>query len=295
MKLKLTEIYNNEILIPEFWDKFQSELIIDEEAVVGITNLIQSANDLVFKKFNITPNDRQYFIAGSAILYIYPQLKDVFQITKPLGDLDIVIPNKQLWLNAGLQNELNAGVYEPNKDIEVFDIWKPSKAIEGAGKEVIDSKTRPTNQILSEAVQINGYYFMPLQDVIAYKVALSRPKEKEFVDLIYKLEKNEITKQKFLHDLINGIGKDNTRILLNKIKEDVNPNIGHEANETILNQGQIKHFRQVFAQNPNAHKKAIETLNSIEKNGGKASHRQMVVLMNHKRGITSPKGYHPKN
>ena len=62
-----------------------------------------------------------------------------------------------------------------------------------------------------------------------------------------------------------------------------------------LSSGQIKHYRQIFKLNPNLNKKAIQVLNLIEKNGGKASERQMTVLTNAKKGISGPKGYHYKN
>jgi GNAT superfamily N-acetyltransferase len=63
----------------------------------------------------------------------------------------------------------------------------------------------------------------------------------------------------------------------------------------VLNAGQIKHYGQVFKLNPKLNKKAIQILNSIEKNGGKASERQMVVLKNAKIGKGGTEGYHSKN
>ena len=64
---------------------------------------------MIFKKFRILPNNKSYFIAGSARLYLYPKLRDAFGLTGTIGDLDLVIPNEQLWVNAGLQEELKNG------------------------------------------------------------------------------------------------------------------------------------------------------------------------------------------
>lgn len=290
--MKLLEVYNKEIFLPEFWDKFQAEMVLDEAPNSGLVNLLGMANELIFKKFKINPSDKKYFIAGSGILYAYQELRDAFNLSGNIGDLDIIIPDKELWVNAGLEKEWNNGVYRPNGNdsIEVFNVWDPRKVKDAYG----NLNVRSTDEIMTKLVKINGYYFMGLQDVIDYKVALNRDKEREIVNLAYQYSNGKISKKVFLRTIAKTIGMDKTKELFRNVKEDFGGK-AHEANETILNQGQIKHFRQVFAQNPNAHKKAIEILNSIEKNGGKASHRQMVVLMNHKKGITGPQGYHPKN
>lgn len=188
--MKLSNIYFKEFTLKEFCNNIEEEYSITEGPSEDLNNLIQSANKLIFSKFKIKPSDRVYFIAGSARLYIHQEIRDLFKLVNPLGDLDIVIPNKEIWSKAGLEKEYNNnGIYRPKEDdrIEAFNIWDPSKA----GGQYSDVSVRPTNEILSNSNNIYGYYFMSLYDVIDYKISLNRTKEKEVVDLITRYNKSD--------------------------------------------------------------------------------------------------------
>ena len=180
--MRLSEIYIKEFFLKEFWGNV-SEDLLSEVDTSGINALLSKADELVFKKFRILPNNKSYFIAGSARLYLYPKLRDAFGLSGTIGDLDLVIPNEQLWVNAGLQEELQkGGIYRPTSDgsVEAFTIWDPSKA----GGSYADVKVRSTNEILASADLIDGYYYMSMADVADYKTKLSRDKEQEVVNLI---------------------------------------------------------------------------------------------------------------
>jgi len=216
--MRLSEIYIREFFLKEFWGNI-SEDLLNEVDTSGIEPLLVKADELIFKKFGIVPNNKSYFIAGSARLYIYPKLRDAFELSGDIGDLDIVIPNEEFWVNAGLTEELkNGGIYRPTQDgsIEAFTIWDPSKA----GGSYASVKVRPTNEILADADLINGYYYMNMADVADYKTKLSRDKEQEVVNLInsYKESNNE-DKYSFLKLIVKAIGLDNTKEFLSGIKK----------------------------------------------------------------------------
>lgn len=208
--MRIFETYAKENILREFWNQLQEELLTEENS--ALNDLLERANELVFNKFNIRPNDKVYFIAGSARLYLYPKLREAFDLKGEIGDLDIVIPNKELWINAGLEGNWNRnGIYRPTQDgsIEVFNVWDPSKA----GEEFADTKVRSTNAILIDANQINGYYFMSLGDIIDYKMSLNREKEQEVVNLITQYQQSNYEDRKtFLRKIAKLIG-------LNKTKE----------------------------------------------------------------------------
>ena len=216
--MRLNEIYIREFFLREFWGNV-SEDLLSEVDTTSINNLLRIADELIFKKFRILPNNRSYFIAGSARLYLYPNLRDAFGLEGTIGDLDLVIPNTELWLKAGLQEELqNGGIYRPTQDgsVEAFTVWDPSKA----GGSYADVSVRSTNEILANADLIDGYYYMSMSDVADYKTKLSRDKEQEVVNLInYYKESNTGDKRSFLRLIIKAIGLNNTKEFLSGIKK----------------------------------------------------------------------------
>ena len=216
--MRLSEIYIKEFFLKEFWGEVSKDLL-DEVDSAGINILLTRADELIFKKFRILPTNKSYFIAGSARLYLYPKLREAFGLDGTIGDLDVVIPNEELWVNAGLQEELQkGGIYRPTQDgaIEAFTIWDPSKA----GGTYADVSVRPTSAILADADEINGYYYMSMSDVADYKTKLSREKEQEVVNLInqYK-ESNTEDKHSFLRQIINAIGLNNAKEFLGGIRK----------------------------------------------------------------------------
>lgn len=214
--MKLSEIFLKEVILKEFWQELEEDFSGYDE---NLKRLLSQSQSLIFDKFQINPRDKQYFIGGSARLFLFPKLKEAFNLTGDIGDLDIIIPNKQLWYNAGLEREWNAnGIYRPTSDgsIEVFNIWDPSKA----GGAYANVQVRSTNEIMNSSSFINGYWFMSLTDVMDYKTSLNRDKEKEVVELIDKYRvSNEIDKQTFLRKMISVIGLDNTKEFIDIIKK----------------------------------------------------------------------------
>jgi len=216
--MRLSEIYIKEFFLKEFWGNI-SEDLLSEVDTTGIEPLLRRADELIFKKFRILPINRSYFIAGSARLYLYPKLREAFGLEGTIGDLDIVIPNEKIWIEAGLQDELNkGGIYRPTQDgsVEAFTIWDPSKA----GGSYSDVSVRSTSEILADADEINGYFYMSMADVADYKTKLSREKEQEVVNLInqYKESSTE-DKHSFLRQIIHTIGLNNAREFLTGIRK----------------------------------------------------------------------------
>jgi hypothetical protein len=214
--MRLSEIYIKEIVLNEFWKEIGENMVAGYDP--GLNRLLDSAQTIIFDKFKIEPKDKQYFIAGSARLFIFPKLKDAFGLTGNIGDLDIVIPNKELWINAGLEKEWNAnGIYRPTSDgsIEAFNIWDPSKA----GGTYADVQVRSTAEVMNDCSFINGYWFMSLMDVMDYKTSLNRDKEKQVVELIDKYRvSNNVDKQTFLRRIVKLIGLEDTKRFIDAIK-----------------------------------------------------------------------------
>lgn len=216
--MRLNEIYIREFFLREFWGNV-SEDLLSEVDTSGINHLLSIADELIFKKFRILPNNRSYFIAGSARLYLYPKLRDAFGLEGEIGDLDLVIPNTELWVKAGLQEELQkGGIYRPTQDgsVEAFTVWDPSKA----GGSYADVSVRSTSEILANTDLIDGYYYMSMSDVTDYKTKLSRDKEQDVVNLInYYKESNTGDKRTFLRLIIKAIGLNDTKEFLSGIKK----------------------------------------------------------------------------
>lgn len=214
--MRLSEVYNR-FIIGGFWDNLENELLLDED-VSGLTDLISDANELIFKKFKIQPSERKYSIVGSARLHLYPTLREAFGLSNTIGDLDLVIPDRKLWVAAGLESEYNnGGIYRPegNDQIEVFTEWAPQKA----GEQYADVNVRPTAEIIKSSTMINGYYFMSFQDIIDYKISMDRDKEQEIVNLIRAYqESGSNNKKNFLRKMAKIIGITKTKEFLGNIK-----------------------------------------------------------------------------
>jgi hypothetical protein len=200
--MKLSKLYQETLNEGNVWKQLESILNNSKTLLEGfgggLDDLLKESNTVIFDKFNIKPNVKGiYFIAGSAALYLYPELIDEInaldkehQMPKVAGDLDIVIPDAQVWVNAGLGEYAKIGIYRPyqlkppttNMNIEAFTIWEPSKA----GGEYANVSVRTSSEILGDATLVGGYYFMSLQDVFEYKYKMGRDKEKAIRILIDK-------------------------------------------------------------------------------------------------------------
>lgn len=212
MKISSSTYIREEILpnILELLDK-QFKGSINESIDPALSKLLDTADKRVFEKFGIDPLEKKYFIAGSARLHLDTKLKDVFGINEPLGDLDIIIPDRNLWVNAGLEEEYDTnGIYNvPGTVIEVFAEWKPQVA---DPKKFKDQNVRSTQEILKSANLNQGYYYMALKDIVDYKTILSREKEKQIVTAIKAfLDGSGGDKVNILRKIIGILGINNAK------------------------------------------------------------------------------------
>lgn len=199
--MKLSKLYQETLNEDNVWKKLESILkngeTLTEGLGGGLEPLLKEANIVIFEKFKINPKDKVYFISGSARLYLYPDLiaelnkMDANNFPLHVGDLDLVIPNKQLWENAGLGEFLKNGIYRPYQlnppatkmNIEAFTVWAPNRT---PGYENIE--IRSEQEIFNDLEQFEGYWFMGIQDVIDYKDKMKRDKEIALSELIKQYE-----------------------------------------------------------------------------------------------------------
>ena len=220
MPMKLRELYIESVM-QRFYQSLREDYALTE--ISGkLAKLLSQADELVFDKFGIDPKDHVYFIAGSARLYLYPDVITAFKVPGEIGDLDMVIPDKQLWINAGLADEYAAGVYEPVKDsIVVYTKWDPRKA----GEQYADVKVASDEDILKRADLVQGYWFMDFVDIFDYKTKLSRDKESEFLKLMRRyFDSDARARAGILLKIIRLIGVENAREFLDM------PDIGKTRN-----------------------------------------------------------------
>jgi len=211
--MKLKEILVKEVLLKEFCEHLEKTSIT--ESVQGkLAKLLDESKNLVFEPFGITNKDPKYFIAGSARLYLYPQLAEILNL-KEVGDLDMVVPGNKEWEHAWnynkqnpnpeiKTNELEKGIWRPTADdsIEAFTRWAPNVIKPKDGR---DFSVRDTSTILAESIKqpIGGYFFMSLYDIMDYKLNLNRPKEQAITKYLLDFQKassseKEQIKQKVL-------------------------------------------------------------------------------------------------
>lgn len=226
--MNLTEIYDR-LKIDEFWKQVEVSYMSGDVSIPPrLKSLLNDADTLVFEKFNINPSDKVYFIAGSARLHLEPKLKRTFTLKGDIGDLDMVIPDKKIWekaLKSGtipkdevIFDESKGYAYRPkaNKIVEVFSVWNPAYG----GEEYADTKVRSGGEILNDAVDKGGYYFMSIGDVIDYKLKMNREKEKDVVNLINKFRQAPDTKENMAHffkKLVDIVGEKETKTLIDRI------------------------------------------------------------------------------
>jgi len=193
--MQLKEIYIREVYLKKFCEDLEDSLQLTEEINnSALTDLLKQAETTIFPRFGMKSSEpNKYFIAGSARLHLYPQLTSILNDT--IGDLDIVIPGQKEWdyLNQYLsknnlpsnKEELANHIYRP-KDapkLEAFDIWDPSKVDSVKFKDTTFTST-PTLLRTSGRKPVGGYYFMPLYDIVDYKMKLARTKEAGVTSLL---------------------------------------------------------------------------------------------------------------
>ena len=227
--MRLFEIYVKNILLENVFELLENEVEDDEEMDSSLSGLLERAKTLIFDEFGIDPSKKEYFISGSARLYLSKELRDTFNLTASIGDLDIVIPNKKLWdklttkknselkrlknykkslksenkdLDTAIHNltniieNLKRGIYRPTDDgsVEAFLVWDPSIA----GKQYEGMTFRGSNDILQDSKFKKGYYFMPIRDVVEYKFKLNREKEQDVVKLVNQYRESSPQEKKVI-------------------------------------------------------------------------------------------------
>ena len=244
--MKLFDIYIKDILLESVFELLENDISDDDEMDSSLKNLLDSANSLIFDEFGIKPSERKYFVAGSSRLYLSKELRDTFNLTSSIGDLDIVIPDKKIWNNlinkkikelsklttyrkklktqnknldtaiSNLTNiieNLKRGIYRPTNDnsIEAFQVWLPG---------IVDKKyegmsVRESNVILSDSKFKQGYYFMPIRDVVEYKFKLNRDKEQDVVKLVNQYRQSSPQEKRVIvKKIISLFGIEEARKLL---------------------------------------------------------------------------------
>jgi len=213
--MQLTSLYI-EILHERLWKSVTSELLV--EASPGLKTLLQLADEHVFKPMGIAPTDNVYFIAGSARIYLQPDIIASFKIDRKIGDLDIVIPGQEYWANAGKEAEYDAGAWEfevNGKELSVFTKWDPRKSDE----LVRDYDVASTSDILNRADLVDGHWFMDFADIADYKMRLNREKEQQFVGLYTSyMNSSPMKRGMVLRKIVNAIGLDSARQFLDMTK-----------------------------------------------------------------------------
>ena len=259
--MNLTEVYNR-LIIDNFWRNLEVSYMSESAKIPPkLAGLLSSANELVFKKFGISSSDKNYFIAGSGRLHLDSLVKQIFKLKGDVGDLDVVIADKGVWSKAVMMGKLNLeevyinncskcgsgwqtikslqesnvdenGImelinegnsnlaYRPKEDksIEVFDKWNPALA----GGEYASTKVRSTKEINHDAVNVGGYRFMNIGDVLDYKLKMNRDKEAAIVNLI-----NEFRAARF--------DDKNVKVFFKKLAE-------------IVGEEEVDNFRKVMSQ-----------------------------------------------
>jgi len=195
--MNLEEIYLREIYLRKFCEDLDESLNLTEEINnPALLDLLQQAEKTIFTRFGINSSEpKKYFIAGSARLHLYPQLATILNDT--IGDLDIVIPGEEEWdyLKNYLKTEklpyneklVDNYIYRPEDatKIEAFKEWDPKKIDPIKYK---DAEFTPTSTLLktSSRKPVGGYYFMPLFEIVDYKMKLGRTKEEGVTNLLAK-------------------------------------------------------------------------------------------------------------
>ena len=212
--IKLAPLYI-ESLHEQLWQSVKTDLLT--EASSKLQTLLKLADKHVFGPMGIDPKDQVYFIAGSARIFLYPDLLSSVNINRQIGDIDIVVPDRKYWENAGKEDLYSKGweIEVDGKELSVFSYWDPRKGADQA----VDYQVADTKDILNRADLINGHWFMDFADIIDYKMRLGREKEEQFVKLFMQY-KNSSPQQRavILRQIINTIGLSNAKQFLDMTK-----------------------------------------------------------------------------
>jgi len=211
---KLAPLYI-ESLHEELWQSAKSDLLTEVSS--KLQTLLDLADKHIFAPMDIDPKEHAYFIAGSARIFLYPELIKAVKIDRTIGDIDIVIPDKKYWKNAGKEDLYNKGwEFEVDgKELSVFSSWDPRLGADQA----LDYNVASTSDILSRADLIDGHWFMDFADIIDYKMRLGREKEEQFVQLFMRYKNSSPQERSvILRRIIKVIGRKEAEQFLDMTK-----------------------------------------------------------------------------
>ena len=212
--IKLKSLYI-ESLHEQLWQSVKHDLLTEVSS--KLQTLLDLADEHVFNPMGIDTKDQVYFIAGSARIFLYPDLISAVNINRQIGDIDIVVPDRKYWKNAGKEDLYNKGweIKVDGKELSVFSSWDPRLGADQA----MDYQVADTNDILKRADQLKGHWFMDFADIIDYKMRLGREKEEQFVKLFMRY-KNSSPQERavVLRRIINTIGFENAKQFLDMTK-----------------------------------------------------------------------------
>jgi hypothetical protein len=226
--IKLKSLYI-ESLHEQLWQSVKHDLLTEAsstEAPSKLQTLLDLADKHVFEPMGIDPKDKVYFIAGSARIFLYPELIKSVNIDRDIGDIDIVVPNIKYWEKArkhfSWENAKKEKLYNEGwefkvdgKSLSVFSSWDPRKGADQA----LNYQVADTKDILNRADLIDGHWFMDFADIIDYKMRLGRKKEEQFVKLFMQYKNASLQKRAvILRRIIRLIGYEEAKQFLDMTK-----------------------------------------------------------------------------
>ena len=240
--MKLFEAYNK-ALLNEFLESYEPELLNEIDS--KLSNGLDSLDEYILSPLGIDPGDSgKYFIAGSSVLYVYDELRGLFDYNEAkhqLGDVDVIIPTNTTVMVEGVEQRVwdmdllsgSNGNYRTTIngiEIELFDVWDPSRG----GDDYSDVKVSSTEDILRNATKFASHWFMSFKDVIDYKSQMNRGKESDILKIYSDFNNfSKLGKMKFLIKVVDLIGMKHANKLLkiNVTQQD------YDRLTTIVNKG----------------------------------------------------------
>jgi hypothetical protein len=205
-KIQLQELLCEQMLY-SFCEGLETQL---QEGSVQVNStlagFLKESETKIFKPMGIKPSDNgKYFIAGSARLYLYPELTEILKLKPNPGDLDIVVTDENAWKTLEkkykgkpLENEIKQYIFRPtppSNTIEAFKEWKPGEAVKDKS-EVKDTSVRSSTEIQEQAKLVEGYYYMSMYDILDYKLKLGREKEIPLTEYLMQYHNESDAKKK---------------------------------------------------------------------------------------------------
>lgn len=216
-KIRLQELLREQMM-HLFCEELETQIKGSVQVNPKLKSYLDEAQEIIFEPMGINPADKgKYFVAGSARLYLYPDLAAIMNLKGNPGDLDIVVTDPNAWsvlesnidqIDPSLRDDVaDKRIFRPtapDNTLEAFDEWKPGLAVKDKS-EVEDTSVRSSEQIQKDAKLVEGYYYMSMYDILDYKLKLGRDKEKPLAEYLvqYHNESNTVKKQEIANKILN--------------------------------------------------------------------------------------------